>query len=133
VIERFSQSTLQILRLLAEDAHLETKRSYEGTRVGASGAKLSEAERNERRLGSPSTSRVEKGATRAGLRIGVCWAGFEKIVRSLNECKKSARLEGCLRVPRRTYSRKNSWIGSSVRMRVSQSKRTQFESFNAYH
>jgi hypothetical protein len=29
VIERSSQSTLEILRLLAEDAHLESKRSHE--------------------------------------------------------------------------------------------------------
>jgi hypothetical protein len=64
---------LQILRLLAEDAHLEIKRSYEGdpSRSEWSEAKRNEAEQEERRLGSPSTSWFEKGPTQADLRIGV--------------------------------------------------------------
>jgi hypothetical protein len=102
---------LQHLRLRAEDAHLETKRSYQG-----------EASRSE--SSDDSAPPLHSGLRRAQHRGNL-------IVRSLNEGKKSERLEGP-GVPRRTCSRKNSWIGSSVRMRVSESKRTQFESFNAY-
>jgi hypothetical protein len=68
---------LQILRLLAEDAPLETKRSYKG-----------EPSRRLLRSDSPSTSRVEKGATQADL-----------ICASASESRPHNRLRRISRVP----------------------------------
>jgi hypothetical protein len=76
VIERFSQNTLHIPRLLAEDPHLGTKRRYEGKPNRSS---FRSASPRSIRVGSPSTSRIEKDSTRADVRIGVCWPGIHKI------------------------------------------------------
>jgi hypothetical protein len=61
---------LQILRLLPEDAHLETKHRYEGE-AESERVEQGEAEQNERQLGSSFPERVEKIARQAGISIGV--------------------------------------------------------------
>jgi hypothetical protein len=96
VIEKISQHTLHIPRLLAEDSHLETKRRYEGE---PSRSSFSSASPRSTRLGYPSTSRIESDSTRGNVRIGVCCPGTDKIPRSLNESKKSEGLEVSLFVP----------------------------------